>query len=177
MKKFSEKIVSLEEKHITDLLSIQNSTRLSFWSSEDYKKTVDDENYIGLVEIYNSKVVGFIISRLIISKIPVSSITNYGNTEKFLYEAEVLNLAVLESEQNRGFGSNLLQQSLVKFRDRNVQSVWLEVRESNVRARKFYKNHSFNKVYTRRNYYSNPVEDAMILKYDLENIQRLERLD
>ena len=41
-------------------------------------------------------------------------------------------------------------------RQQNAQWIWLEVRESNARAREVYLRHGFAEVGLRKNYYPNP---------------------
>jgi ribosomal-protein-alanine N-acetyltransferase len=51
-----------------------------------------------------------------------------------------------------------------------VQSVFLEVRESNSAARAFYAGLSFTQIGRRRGYYRNPEEDALVLSQTLTDI-------
>jgi ribosomal-protein-alanine N-acetyltransferase len=46
---------------------------------------------------------------------------------------------------------------------RRATRLTLEVRESNERARKFYYRNGFIDVAIRKNYYRNPVEDAIVM--------------
>ena len=49
-----------------------------------------------------------------------------------------------------------------------VTAVWLEVRESNTAARRLYEKASFAPVGIREKYYSAPVENAVMMKKELE---------
>ena len=81
-------------------------------------------------------------------------------------EGEILNLAVAEAGRRRGLGRALVEAILGALRDRGVQQIYLEVRESNAPARALYAAFGFKEVGRRRAYYRRPVEDAMVLRLD-----------
>jgi ribosomal-protein-alanine N-acetyltransferase len=83
-------------------------------------------------------------------------------------EAEVLNLAVLPTRRRRGLASGLVQAALARARAAGAHRAFLEVRESNVGARGFYANMGFTEAGRRRGYYSNPIEDALVLSRALD---------
>jgi ribosomal-protein-alanine N-acetyltransferase len=76
-------------------------------------------------------------------------------------ECEVLNLAVAPPFRRRGIARELLE-SLLKLRDTKI---FLEVRESNLAARMFYKSIGFQEVSTRELYYDQPSESAIVMKF------------
>ena len=49
--------------------------------------------------------------------------------------------------------------------------IFLEVRESNQVAINFYKKNKFNQISIRKNYYSEPNENAIIMKLEVNNEQ------
>lgn len=79
-------------------------------------------------------------------------------------EAELLNIAVLPEFQRQGVGMVLLGQMLQEAKQAGANRLLLEVRESNQTARKLYCRHQFVEIGTRRKYYHNPVEDAVIME-------------
>lgn len=83
-------------------------------------------------------------------------------------EAELLNLAVLPGWRRRGLGGLLLARALSEMQDAGAESIFLEVRESNLPARSFYTSAGFVMAGRRRAYYRNPVEDALILSRTLQ---------
>jgi len=80
---------------------------------------------------------------------------------------EVLNLAVDPPYRRRGLARALLDTALGVFQRRGADEVYLEVRESNAAARSLYGERGFEPVGTRRAYYRNPVEDALVLRLSL----------
>ena len=82
-------------------------------------------------------------------------------------EAELLNLAVLPSCRCQGIGSGLLEQTLREAASRGATRIFLEVRETNQPALKFYQRYSFTVSTRRRGYYSNPPAEALVLVRNL----------
>ena len=78
-------------------------------------------------------------------------------------EAEILNLAVAADSQRRGIGRRLMTEALQTAKERGATRVFLEVRESNNRARSFYERLGFSQEGRRPNYYRDPAEDALLL--------------
>jgi [ribosomal protein S18]-alanine N-acetyltransferase len=83
-------------------------------------------------------------------------------------EAEIANLAVAPDRRHRGVGSRLLDEALIAARGAGAQVVHLEVRDSNAAARALYGSRGFSAVGRRRHYYRDPVEDALLLRRELE---------
>ena len=82
-------------------------------------------------------------------------------------EAELYQLAVRDDCRRRGIGAALLETVLQSCRQHGAVSVYLEVRRSNGPAIHLYKKHGFKNEGRRKNYYSSPVEDAVIMTLDL----------
>jgi ribosomal-protein-alanine N-acetyltransferase len=78
---------------------------------------------------------------------------------------EIENLAVSSTARRRGFGSRLLDEFMHHARGRNARDVFLEVRESNVAALALYEKSGFCQAGRRKQYYQDPCEDALILKF------------
>jgi len=79
-------------------------------------------------------------------------------------EGEILNLGVAPAHRGKGVGRALVRGMLAALRERGVQTVYLEVRESNAVARRLYESLGFREVARRARYYRRPVEDAVILR-------------
>jgi [ribosomal protein S18]-alanine N-acetyltransferase len=78
-------------------------------------------------------------------------------------EAEILNLAISQSQRRQGMGRQLLLQALNAAAEGGASSIFLEVREFNYGARAFYASAGFKESYRRRLYYRDPDEDALVL--------------
>ena len=81
-------------------------------------------------------------------------------------EIHINNVAVLPSFRGGGMGTALMHHVLTAARDLGAKRATLEVRASNEGARRLYEKLGFYVAATRRGYYTNPVEDALILWRD-----------
>lgn len=84
-----------------------------------------------------------------------------------LDQGELANIAVDPGFWGRGLGGRLLDHLLDVGRERGVESLFLEVRESNAVARAMYGRRGFEQVGLRRDYYDDPREDALVLRKHL----------
>ena len=116
------------------------------WSPEQYHAAFSSEAPCRLVLILEDEagVQGFIIGRILDA------------------EWEIENIAVAEPVQRRGFGSRLVGEFLDLARDRGAGTVFLEVRESNLAARRLYEKSAFVEIGRRKLYYREPEEDAIV---------------
>ncbi len=82
-------------------------------------------------------------------------------------EGEIANLAVAPATWGKGIGRVLLDAAFAEGLRRSIAAMYLEVRDSNARARALYASSGFEEVGRRRNYYRRPVEDAIVLRRDM----------
>jgi [ribosomal protein S18]-alanine N-acetyltransferase len=82
---------------------------------------------------------------------------------RILDELHINNLAVLPEERRRGVAAALLERILAEGRKLGAFRATLEVRRSNEAALALYKRLGFSVEATRRGYYSQPEEDALVL--------------
>ncbi|MBP2169636.1 ribosomal-protein-alanine N-acetyltransferase [Erwinia toletana] len=90
-------------------------------------------------------------------------------TQIVLDEATLFNIAVDPAFQRRGLGRQLLEHLIAELTQRDVLTLWLEVRASNHGAIALYEQLEFNEVSVRRNYYPTAEgrEDALIMALTL----------
>jgi len=82
--------------------------------------------------------------------------------QETLFEAEVLQIAVKKAYQGQGIASALFATLPI------YKEIFLEVRKSNHRAQAFYKKEKMAVVAERKSYYHDPVEDAIIMKREID---------
>jgi ribosomal-protein-alanine N-acetyltransferase len=118
------------------------------WSTEQYETAVSCEAPCRSVLIVEeeSAVQGFIAGRAV------------GE------EWEIENLAVREPARRRGLGARLLAEFLDFVRGQGAEAVFLEVRESNLAARRLYEQSAFRESGRRKGYYREPEEDAIVYR-------------
>lgn len=85
---------------------------------------------------------------------------------------ELHDIAVREKYKKKGIGSQLLDFMLETAHARQVEEMFLEVRQSNTAAIALYEKYDFKKIDVRKNYYTEPVEDAAV--YALHPLSKVE---
>ena len=80
-----------------------------------------------------------------------------------LDEGEIGNIAVAPEHRRCGVGAALLGALFAESERRGAAVLQLEVRESNLAARRLYEKNGFETVGKRKNYYEKPTEDAILM--------------
>ena len=83
-------------------------------------------------------------------------------------ELSIYNLAILEKYRNKGFASKLLCYAF-KHLSMEINSVYVEVRETNFQALSLYRKFGFIEYNIRENYYSFPTENAILMQYKFQS--------
>ncbi|MBF0777060.1 ribosomal-protein-alanine N-acetyltransferase [Streptococcus azizii] len=79
--------------------------------------------------------------------------------QQLVEDWEILQLAVQKDAQGQGIAGYLLERL-----DSFLGTVFLEVRASNRRAKRLYQRYGFVEIGKRKDYYHNPIEDAIVMK-------------
>lgn len=94
-------------------------------------------------------------------------------------ELHLLNITVAPAAQGRGHARFMLDQLSAHARTRGARQIWLEVRDSNLRARAIYERFGYVHIGMRRGYYpaarsTHPHgrEDARVMRLMLEDAPR-----
>ena len=85
-------------------------------------------------------------------------VAGYAGMWQFGDEGEIINFAVHPKFRKRGIADSLMDKCKTI-----CKRIYLEVREGNAPARCLYEKHGFAAVGVRKNYYSNPTENAIIM--------------
>ena len=141
----------------------QESRSASHWTHAAYERIFtspsDDLRYIALVAEEQGDLVGFIVAREVAGE----------------EDWEIENVVIAEAERRQGFASALVAESLKRARGKRTCRFWLEVRASNIGAIALYRKFGFEEESRRKNYYSHPIEDALVLALKVRE-QTLEEL-
>jgi [ribosomal protein S18]-alanine N-acetyltransferase len=84
-----------------------------------------------------------------------------------LGEVEIENIVVATESQRSGIATALLEDLIRRARAESALEVLLEVRESNLPARRLYEKSGFRQIWRRPLYYQNPAEDALLYSVQL----------
>ena len=130
----------------------QSASSAAHWTQSAYEAIFrqDAPPRIGLVaEDSEHKVSGFLVARI--------------STD----ECELENIVVADRRSRQGIGSTLVEELRHVASARGVRRIFLEVRESNLAARRLYEKRGFTLNGQRAAYYSDPVEPAMLYSLQL----------
>ena len=78
-------------------------------------------------------------------------------------EGQITNIAIRPSARRQGFGTTLTRELIEECFKRGMHEIFLEVRISNLSALSLYRQLGFTVKGMRKNYYSEPKEDAYIM--------------
>lgn len=136
----------IRDANVDDLFSIAEIEKkyFSFPHSIEQLKIKDDKHEL-IVFDDDNKIKGYISMTYIID------------------EGYIDNIAVIKEFRHKGIGDELLINLLNRSWNLNLKFVSLEVRKSNQAAISLYKKHGFVQEGLIKNYYSKPIEDALIL--------------
>ena len=95
------------------------------------------------------------------------SLLGYAVVSAVLDEGNLDNIAVAPDARRQGVGDALMR-ALTGFGRENLAALTLEVRASNAPAIALYEKHGFAAVGRRKNYYSVPREDALLMTLTFE---------
>ncbi|CDA05471.1 ribosomal protein S18-alanine N-acetyltransferase [Blautia sp. CAG:257] len=90
-------------------------------------------------------------------------ILGYCSMMTVLDEGDILNVAVRSDRQKEGIGQFLVDSMLRMAEMQGIRLVHLEVRQGNGIARRLYQRLGFKEDGLRRDYYENPVENAVLM--------------
>ncbi len=93
---------------------------------------------------------------------PCALLAGFLVADRVVDDWELQNIVVSPETRGRGLGMRLLEAMLTRAKETNSESVFLEVRESNTAARALYERAGFRQTGSRKSYYANPLEDAIL---------------
>ncbi len=136
----------MQKKDLKAVLELEHEIFGSPWTIEFFAAELErGDRSIYLLAELDGRVVGYSGAQLI------------GN------EVHLTNMAVSPGERRRGIGSALLVETARRGMELGARWLTLEVRESNLSARSFYRRFGFEEIGLRRGYYTDSGEDAVIM--------------
>ena len=142
----------LREGHIPAILEIEKVSNTAPWSEKSFQNELNHTHGIFLVAILQGDVVG------------------YGGVWLVVDEAHVTTIAVAEEQRRQGIGQKLMIELLERAKAAGMVCSTLEVRASNVGAIKMYEKFGYAITATRKGYYPDNKEDAVVMwLYDLDS--------
>ena len=148
-KKVEEKIWPVfrlcEEKDLQAVMELDREAFFDPWSLASWQRELQNPIAVWIVEVVEGEIIGYAV------------IWNVAG------EAQVKRVAVRKALRNQGLGLMLTQELLQKAWEAGAETVTLEVRETNVAARKVYERCGFVSQGVRPHYYEDTHEGAVIM--------------
>jgi ribosomal-protein-alanine N-acetyltransferase len=138
-------IRALRTTDLPVVVQLEQTTMVDPWNEAQLAEELEAVNGVSLVAEQDGLVCGYALFRTCTP------------------ESELLRLAVAPEWRRQGVGKGLLEYALRSFAGQGYTSCFLEVRASNVEARRLYAQAGFAQIGIRKKYYHQPVEDALQL--------------
>jgi ribosomal-protein-alanine N-acetyltransferase len=138
--------------HADDLPRIERIERQAMpspWSEAQVREEIGAVNGFALAAVCAETVCGYAFFRTV------------------LPESELLHLAVAPEWRRLHVATALLDRAMAGLADQGCTVCFLEVRASNAAALRLYARTGFRQTGIRKHYYSQPVEDALLLTRDI----------
>ena len=139
------KIEKMTKEHLESVYIIETECFSHPWSKQSLENELNNDTSLFWVATENNDVIGYIGMSVVID------------------EGYIFNVAVSETYRKKGVGSALINEIVTYGKKNNLCFITLEVRESNINAQSLYSKFGFIKVGERKNYYSEPKENAILL--------------
>ncbi len=119
------------------------------WSIDHLLNTITAKNALIFLARYEGENAGFIAA----TQTP--------------FEIDIFFVVVAAVYKKKKVGTQLFEHLLEYARTKNIEAITLETRISNLPALALYEKVGFQRVGTRKAYYSQPIEDAVVMKHEL----------
>ena len=139
------RIEKMTSGHLDDVYIIETECFSHPWSRQSLEEELNNETSLFLVAKEENEVIGYIGMSIVID------------------EGYIFNVAVRESYRNKGVATALINELVTYGKKNNFSFITLEVRESNLPAISLYSKFGFIKAGERKDYYSNPKENAILM--------------
>ena len=134
---------------IAQVVEIEEEAFSSPWTVKGFEESLELLYSRFYVAVVDEKIAGYIGSYLMYDEI------------------DITNIAVRKIFRRKGIANKLIEEVLVYAKEKEVSNINLEVRLSNIPARNLYEKYGFKELGIRKNFYSKPTEDGMIMQKNM----------
>ncbi|MBL6693778.1 MAG: ribosomal protein S18-alanine N-acetyltransferase [SAR86 cluster bacterium] len=151
LKATETKIENFSEHHLKDVHAIESYSNPTPWCIQTFKKILAQRSLSFVIQS-EEKLKGFCIASIVLDN------------------CHLQNICVAHQYKRQGLGKRMLDTLVIRCQVTNIRKIILEVRQSNVKAQKFYKDFGFSKIGCRKDYYQldEEKEDALIMRLPLQ---------
>jgi len=144
------RLIPLADEHVEEVYEIEKLSYKAPWSKFGFYAEIRNPFSLSYVLLLEEKIVGYIV------------LWDYGKS------LHIANITVHPEHRRKGLGRFLIRFAKGKAKERGIKFLSLEVRKSNLPARKLYESEGFIEIGVIRGYYPGDFEDAVIYQYRLE---------
>lgn len=138
-------IRKIEKAELPQIAILETKIFPDSWSEKALEETLEQSNAFILGGLEREKLIAYLI------------------VYHVLDEGEIVRIAVEESWRRTGVAGHLLLALENICEDKGIVNLFLEVREHNETAVAFYKDKGFVETGIRKNFYTNPIEDGILM--------------
>ncbi|MDH4223672.1 MAG: ribosomal protein S18-alanine N-acetyltransferase [candidate division Zixibacteria bacterium] len=142
-------IENMKEEDLDEILRIERESFSDPWRKEFFLQDLCKEYALPVVVRIGGRLAG------------------YTCLWKIEDEIQIANIAIAKEYRGRGVAKRLLEWIVEQSLKQNFKYITLDVRESNSVALGLYRKYGFEEIVRRKNYYCNPVEDAIVMEKKL----------
>lgn len=139
-------IAPMAEADVREVMRIEQQSFTTTWPANAFYQ-----------ELHDNKLAHYYVGRL------GDTIVAYGGIWVMLEDSHITTIAVAPEHRGRRYGEIMLVRLLDEAIARGASWMTLEVRESNTVAQGLYRKYGFTSVSTRRGYYSDNNENAIVM--------------
>lgn len=143
-------IIPMTKDHVAQIASLEKQCFGDPWSEDSIASELDNPLSLWLVAEQDGAVCGYVGSQTVLD------------------ETDMMNIAVRPDCRRHGIAAALIDELIVRLKERGSHILRLEVRVSNAPAIALYDSLGFTQLGLRKNYYRNPKENALILGKEWE---------
>lgn len=138
-------IKSMTKQHLGAVLNIERDSFTHPWCESAFVAELEKDQSCCFVATINDEVVGYAVLSIVLD------------------EGSLLDIAVDKAHRRQGVAKGLFDKMFDIAKDNKLSFITLEVRGSSAPAISLYNAMGFEKVAVRKNYYSQPTEDAVLM--------------
>lgn len=142
-------IRKMRREDVAEVAELERKIFPDAWSENALLETWKQRQTMLLIALEDRKIIGYLILYFV------------------LEDGEIARIAVADEYRRKGVAGKMLRELALLCRENGVNRLMLDVRESNEPAKAFYVRQGFEVDGIRKDYYTNPVENAVLMSVPL----------